>query len=47
MTLLKLAKNGLLEENVAEKLYKLTEKGTKFMTIYQHMDELTGPLQKL
>ncbi|TLY06490.1 MAG: hypothetical protein E6K85_10620 [Thaumarchaeota archaeon] len=39
--------NGLLEENVAEKLYKLTEKGTKFMTIYQHMDELTGPLQKL
>ena len=38
--------NGLLEENVAEKLYKLTEKGTKFMTIYQHMGELTGPLQK-
>ncbi len=38
--------NGLLEENQAEKLYKTTEKGIKFMRVYSHMDELTGPLQK-
>ena len=37
--------NGLLEENQAEKLYKTTEKGIKFMRVYCHMDELTGPLQ--
>ena len=37
--------NGLLEENQAEKLYKTTEKGIKFMRVYSHMDELTGPLQ--
>ena len=38
--------NGLLEENETEKLYKTTEKGIKFMRVYSHMDELTGPLQK-
>jgi len=37
--------NGLLEENQAEKLYKTTEKGIKFMRVYSHMDELTGHLQ--
>ena len=37
--------NGLLEENQAEKLYKTTEKGIKFMRVYSHMGELTGPLQ--
>lgn len=37
--------NGLLEENETEKLYRITQKGSKFMRIYQHMDELTGPLQ--
>ena len=38
--------NGLLEENQAEKLYKTTEKGMKFMRVYSHMGELTGPLQE-
>jgi len=37
--------NDLLEENQTEKLYRITQKGSKFMRIYQHMDELTGPLQ--
>jgi len=37
--------NDLLEENETEKLYRITQKGSKFMRIYQHMDELTGPLQ--
>jgi predicted transcriptional regulator len=38
--------NGLLELNEAEKLYMTSEKGIKFMRVYSHMDELTGPLQK-
>jgi predicted transcriptional regulator len=40
-----LISNGLLEENHAEKLFKTTEKGIKFMRVYSRMDELTGPLQ--
>jgi predicted transcriptional regulator len=38
--------NDLLEEDVAEKLYKTTEKGMKFMRMYGQIDELTGPLQE-
>jgi predicted transcriptional regulator len=38
--------NGLLEENQTEKLYKATEKGIKFMRVYSHMGELTGPTQE-
>jgi predicted transcriptional regulator len=41
-----LMENGLLEENKAEKLFKTTEKGIKFMRVYGRMDELTGPLQE-
>jgi predicted transcriptional regulator len=38
--------NGLLEHIKAENLYKTTEKGRKFMRLYTHMDELTGPFQE-
>ena len=38
--------NGLLEENQTEKLYKTTEKGIKFMRVYSHIGELTGPPQE-
>jgi predicted transcriptional regulator len=39
-----LSENGLLRYDEAEHKYVTTEKGTKFMRIYQHMDELSGPL---
>jgi len=38
--------NGLLEQDEAEKLYKITEKGMEFMKVYNQMHELTGPLQE-
>ena len=38
--------NGLLEQDEAEKLYKITEKGRKFMKVYDQMHELTGPPQE-
>lgn len=38
--------NGLLEQDEAERLYKITEKGMKFMKAYNQMHELTGPLQE-
>jgi predicted transcriptional regulator len=41
-----LVENGLLEYQPSEHKYKTTEKGTKFRRIYQHMDDLTGPLSE-
>lgn len=37
-----LVENGLLEYNNADQTYKTTEKGLKFVRIYQHLDELAG-----
>jgi predicted transcriptional regulator len=41
-----LVSNGLLEENGAEKLYKITEKGAKFLKVYEQMNELSGRSQE-
>jgi predicted transcriptional regulator len=35
--------NGLLEYQEGEQMYRTTEKGMKFMRVYQHMDQLAGP----
>lgn len=35
---------GLLEYEAAEQKYRTTEKGMKFMGVYQHMDNLAGPM---
>jgi len=39
-----LIENGLLHYEEGEHKYKTTEKGIKFMRVYQHMDILSGPL---
>ena len=39
-----LVENGLLKYDEAEQKYHITDKGTKFMRVYQHMDELSGPM---
>jgi predicted transcriptional regulator len=39
-----LVENGLLEYQPSEKKYKTTEKGIKFQRLYQHIDDLTGPI---
>ena len=39
-----LVENGLLEYEAAEQKYRTTEKGMKFMGVYQHMDNLAGPM---
>lgn len=41
-----LIENGLLEYEDGEHKYKTTEKGIKFMRVYQHMDNLSGPLEQ-
>ncbi|TLY06216.1 MAG: hypothetical protein E6K88_08805 [Thaumarchaeota archaeon] len=41
-----LAANDLIEENETERHFRTTEKGMKFMRIYQRMGELRGPLQE-
>jgi predicted transcriptional regulator len=41
-----LVQNGLLRYDEAEQTYSTTEKGTKFMRVYQHMDELSGPMME-
>ena len=40
-----LIENGLLHYEEGERKYKTTEKGIKFMRVYQHMDILSGPLE--
>ena len=40
-----LIENGLLHYEEGEHKYKTTEKGIKFMRVYQHMDILSGPLE--
>jgi predicted transcriptional regulator len=39
-----LTENGLLEYEEGENKFRTTDKGMKFMRIYQHMDELSGPM---
>lgn len=34
--------NDLLEKVEADELYRITEKGKKFMKVYQHLDEYAG-----
>ncbi|HEV8405988.1 MAG TPA: winged helix-turn-helix domain-containing protein [Nitrososphaera sp.] len=41
-----LIENGLLEYEDGQHKYKTTEKGIKFMRVYQHMDNLSGPLEQ-
>jgi predicted transcriptional regulator len=38
-----LLENGLLKHDKGEDEYKITEKGLKFMRIYQSTDNITGP----
>jgi predicted transcriptional regulator len=40
-----LMENGLLEYE-GEHKYKTTEKGLKFIRVYQHMDNLSGPMME-
>jgi predicted transcriptional regulator len=42
--LLVLVENGLLVYQEAEREYKTTPKGTKFLQGYQRIDALTGPM---
>ena len=39
-----LTENGLIQYDSESSKFKTTEKGMKFMRVYQHMDELSGPL---
>jgi predicted transcriptional regulator len=39
-----LVENGLLEYDEAEQKYRTTDKGMKFVRVYQHMDELSGTM---
>jgi predicted transcriptional regulator len=41
-----LMENGLLEYLEGERKFRTTEKGAKFLKVYRHMDELTGPLRE-
>jgi predicted transcriptional regulator len=40
-----LTENGLLEYEEGENKYKTTAKGLKFLTVYQHMDAIAGPMK--
>jgi predicted transcriptional regulator len=39
-----LTENGLLEYEEGENKFRTTDKGMKFMRVYQHMDELSGTM---
>jgi len=39
-----MTENGLLEYVEGEHIYKTTDRGNKFMRVYQHMDDLIGPM---
>ncbi len=39
-----LLENGLIEYEEGEQKYRTSEKGIKFMRVYQHMDDLTGQM---
>jgi len=41
-----LVENGLLELEEEQQKYRTTEKGTKFIKAYQHMDMLTGSMME-
>jgi len=41
-----LEENGLLKYEEGEHKYKTTEKGLKFIRVYQHMDNLSGPMME-
>jgi predicted transcriptional regulator len=35
-----LIENGLIEHNVKEQIFKITEKGSRFLQLYNQVDEL-------
>jgi predicted transcriptional regulator len=39
-----LTEKGLLQYVEGERIYKTTDKGNKFMRVYQHMDNLVGQM---
>lgn len=39
-----LTENGLIEYEEGEHKFRTTDKGMKFMRVYQHMDELSGTM---
>lgn len=40
-----LTENGLIEHDAEQSEYKTTEKGVKFLMVYNHMSELTGEIK--
>jgi predicted transcriptional regulator len=36
--------NGLLEHDAHNNTFKTTDKGLKFMRVYEHIDNLAGPM---